>query len=220
MRCVTSFSPKGYEKCGKRFLETYTEFHDIPIDVYIEEPCDFEHELVTFKELYLVPGCVKFLERCKFPIMHGVQIDSKKRMYEYNASRFCRKVFAQIGAASEGSGWLYWLDADIEFDGPIEFPTKKNTFLIYLGRAHPHTCSSFVGFNLDHEVSKLFFKLYWTFYDHGLVFTLEEWHDCAVLDTIRKEMDLPSFSLTQNQQGNVFNDVFPNARHLKAPWKL
>ena len=216
MQCVTSFSAEGYEKYGKRFLETYCEHHDIPIDVYIEEECDFSHPLVTFKQLYLVPGCVDFLRKCQFPIMHGVQLDGT-RLYQYNAGRFCRKVYAQIGA-SEGSGWLYWLDADIEFDQSITFP-EKDTFLLYLGREQPHTCTSFVGFNLDHPVSKSFWKIYREFYDHGLVFTLPQWHDCAVLDAIRTMTGLPAISLTSGE-GNVFDGAFPGAHHRKGVWKL
>jgi len=225
MKCVTSFSPKGYEKVGKRFLETYTEHHDVPIDVYIEEPCDFEHPLVTYKELYLVPGCVEFLKGCRFPIQHGMQLDGT-RLYQYDAARFSRKVYAQIGAAKDATGWLYWLDADIEFHGPIQFP-QKDTFLLYLGRTQPHTCTSFVGFNLDHEASESFWELYQAFYDHGLVFTLDEWHDCAVLDTIRKSADLPGINLTAPRRGtaftgkgNVFDEAFPSAHHRKGKWKV
>jgi len=216
MKCVTSFSAEGYEKYGKRFLETYVEHHDIPIDVYIEDPCDFEHPLITLKELYLVPGCVDFLRKCKFPIMHGVQQDGE-RLYQYNAGRFCRKVYAQISASEGETGWLYWLDADIEFNQPLQFP-EKDTFLLYLGREQPHTCTSFVGFNLDHPASKSFWKIYQDFYDNGLVFTLPHWHDCAVLDAIRELTDLPAISLTSGT-GNVFDTAFPGCHHAKGVWK-
>jgi len=148
--------------------------------------------------------------------MHGAQLDGK-RYYQYNAGRFCRKVYAQIDAAKGENGWLYWLDADIEFEQPLKFP-QEDTFLLYLGREKPHTCTSFVGFNLDHHASRQFWEVYRNFYDYGLVFTLPEWHDCAVLDEIIST-DLPAISLSSGE-GNVFDEVFPGCHHRKGIWKL
>lgn len=218
MKCVTSFSADGYEKYGRRFLETYTEHHDTPIVVYTEEDCDFRHPLVSYKDLYLVPGCVDFLARCKFPIMQGFQLDGT-RVFQFNATRFCRKVYAQLDAAVDETGWLYWLDADIEFTEPMPFPIHLDTFLVYLGRQTTHSCTSFVGFNLDHPMSEAFWDLYRNFYDHGLIFTAAEWHDAYILDVIRKSVDLPCVSLTTGD-GNVFDDAFPGNHHSKGVWKL
>ena len=44
---VTTFSPKGYEQYGKRFIETYKEFCDLPLVVYVEDDLKIKGILLT-----------------------------------------------------------------------------------------------------------------------------------------------------------------------------
>jgi len=231
MRCVTSFSADGYSLYGKRMLETYCEHNDVPISVYIETPeePDFQHELVTYKDLFKCEGINDFLARCTFPVMEGNLWAEGKINYRYNIYRFCRKSFAQINEASQHGDWLYWIDADVEFSGPFEFPWKNNQdlsnpyFMYYLDRPEWHSCASFVGWNLNHEMSGEFWKRYWLIYTTGTVFALPEWHDSYILDWLREQMKFPCVDLAAGLDlkgpANVFDEVFKNAHHKKGNLK-
>ena len=62
MRCVTSFGEDGYKRYGRKFLKSYVEHHDVPIWVYYEgDKPDFEHELITYKDLFKCEGIKEYL---------------------------------------------------------------------------------------------------------------------------------------------------------------
>lgn len=229
MRCVTSFSADGYSLYGKTMLETYCEHNDIPISVYIETPeePDFTHELVTYKDLFKCEGIKDFLGNCKFPMMHG-RLDGKYN-YRYDIFKFCRKSFAQINEASINGDWLFWIDSDVEFTGPMEWPRASSgwemssNFMYYLGRPEWHSCASFVGWNLQHAVSGEFWEQYFLLHVTGKVFGLPEWHDSYILDWLRTEGKLPVVDLAAGMDlkgpANVFDEVFKNAHHKKGNLK-
>jgi len=217
MRCVTSFGPEGYERYGRTFLETYIEHIGLPIDVYYEEQPDFEHELITYHDLFKTEGCVQFLQMASFPAARG-QIWGEGYNYNFDTYKFSRKAFAQIDAASNGPDLLFWLDSDIEFKAPLVFP-QDFEFMAYLGRPEWHSCTSFIGFNLNHEIAGEFFKRYWLMYVTGTIFCLEGWTDCHVLDWLRAQARVPAKNLAEGMdlQGpaNVFDAVFGESGHHK-----
>jgi hypothetical protein len=221
MRCVTSFSADGYKQYGKRFLETYVEHVGLPIDVYYEERPDFEHELVTYWDLFHVEGCTQFLQMASFPAARG-KIWGEGYNYNFDAFKFCRKAFAQIDAASRQPDKLFWLDSDIEFTESF-VPPDDFEFMEYLGRPEWHSCTSFIGFNLEHEIAGEFFKRYWMIYVTGTIFALEAWTDCHVLDWLREQSGVPAKNLAEGLalQGpaNVFDAVFDSAHHKKGNLK-
>lgn len=223
-RALTSFSPEGWDLYGRRMIETFCEHHpDIPIDVYIEGRGDFTgQDQVTCRDLFKVEGCKEFLANTNFPSMSGHIWGEAKRNYRFDVNKFCRKSFAQIDAASRHGDWLYWIDADIEFSGPIDFPTG-DAFMYYLGRPEWHSCASFVGWNLRHPMSGEFWKRYWLLYVTGTVFCLGEWHDSYILDWLRQEMELPAINMAEGLvlkgPANVFDAVFENAHHKKGNLK-
>lgn len=226
-RCVTSFGPEQYEQYGKRFLETYVKWVGKPIDVYHEaaEP-DFKHDLVSYYDLTKTEGCADFcLRTMDFPVMHGHAWGEEQRNYRFDVNKFCRKSFAQIDAASRKPGWLYWIDADVEFSGKFHLP-KRDAFMLYLDRPEWHSCASFVGWDLTHPASAEFWKRYWLLYVTGTVFALPEWHDSFILDWLREQMKFPAHNLASvvpdeelKGPANVFDKVFKNAHHKKGNLK-
>jgi len=225
MRIITSFNEDGYELYGKTFLESYTDHHDKPIIVYYEgQQPDFSHPLVSYKDLLKVEGLGEFLYGAKiFPAFHGNLWAEKKRNYRYDVYKFCRKSFAQIDAAATNDDWLFWIDADVEFTGHLNFPYGP-AFMYYLGRPGWHSCASFVGWNLKHELSGEFWKRYWMLYMTGTVFCLPEWHDSFILDWLRTQIGFESVNLAAGIQmddgpENVFDKVFPMAHHKKGNLK-
>ncbi len=228
MRCVTSFVKEGYRLYGPRFLETYIEHVGVPLEIYIEEEDDYpQHELFTYKQLFKVPGCLKYLETVgSMPACRGHAWGDDKYNYRFDTFRFCRKSFAQVAAASHSpDGWMYWLDADIEFTGRFVFP-RRNAFMLYLGRPDWHSCASFIGWDLTHPISGKFFEMYWKAHITGTILALPEWTDCHVLDFLREQMNLPCVNLAAGLEeqlegpANVFDVVFRNAHHKKGNLKF
>lgn len=224
MKCVTSFGPEGFELYGKRFLETYVEHVRVPIDVYIETPSvAFDHPLVTYHNLLDVPGCHKFLKMVNFPAAQGMVWDDGKRNYRYDCFRFSRKCFAQMDAVTRTDGYLFWIDADVEFFDTFTLPTGF-PFMAYLGRPEWHSCASFVGWDTRHPVSKQFFKIYRELHERGTIFCLPEWHDSFVLDWLREQTKCPALNLAEGLglegPANVFDAVFSSARHKKGNLKF
>ena len=228
---VTSFHPDHYKIYGQTFLETYTAHMTLPLVVYVErqdEFPDFQHELVTFRDLKKVNGMMQTLGMTNFPAARGKLWGGDELDYRFNVNGFCRKSFAQIDAAfahqAEGGSALYWLDADIEFSAQIEMPSVDDTFMLYLGRQGCHSCTSFLGWNLTHPRWREFFNKYWGIYVTGTVFALSEWHDCAVVDFLREDLRVPAVNVSQDivKRGpyNVFDLVFTGAHHKKGGLKI
>ena len=170
-----------------------------------------------------IPGCQEFVKLADFPAARG-QLMGSGYNYNFNAHKFCRKVFAQIDAAAEeGVEKLIWLDADIEFRDRFEIP-EWDGFLAYLGRPEWHTCASFIGWDLTHEQSAQWFEAYWRLYVTGTIFALSAWTDCHALDWLRSQMQFGETNLAEGLElkgpANVFDEVFgPVAHHKKGNLK-
>lgn len=229
MRVITSMSNEGYKHYGKKCLEGLVEHFPCPITVYYEaEKPDFEHEKITYKNLFEVTGCREFLGIAgTLPIFSGVI--NGKRNYRWDVFKFSRKCFAQLDAASDDEDYLFWVDADTVWTKDISTEVLTDmvddTFMAYLGRPDWHSCASFIGWNMTNPRSDEFWNAYYDTFISGKVFLMDEWHDCFVLDVLRKVLDLPQKDLAEgielgNGPVNVFDHVFKGtARHLKGNLK-
>lgn len=229
--CVTSFGPSGYELYGCHFLETFVQYVDCAIVVYVEgleNVPQFSHPKIEYRDLLATNGLRQTLSMTRFPAAQGRLWGGDQVNYRYDVHKFCRKSFAQIDAAVKhcdaGGDTLYWIDADVEFFSTFVLPRADHTFMIYLDRPEWHSCASFIGWNLKHNAFKEFFKRYLSIYTSGTVFALPEWHDSYVLDWLRKQLKLPSENLAAGLDlegpANVFNEVFATARHKKGLLKF
>jgi hypothetical protein len=229
--CITSFGPDGYELYGKQFLQTYIKNVTLPLVVYIEGPentPNFEHPLITYRDLLSVNGVAQALSITNFPAARGQVWGKKESNYKFNVNKFCRKSFAQIDAAGshgqQGGKSLYWLDADIVFTERFEPPALEQFFMLYLGRPEWHSCTSFIGWNLGYAGAARFFEEYWKLYITGTIFCLPEWHDCAALDFLRQETKVAAKNLAEGMPlkgpANVFDEVFKTAHHKKGNLKF
>lgn len=229
MRVITSMSNDGYKNYGKTCLQGLVKHMPCPITVYYEDiKPDFKHKKITYKPLFDVQGCKETLTVFStLPIFQGM-IDGK-RNYRWDIFKFVRKCFAQFDAASDDEDYLFWVDADTEWNKDI---SKKvltemvdDTFMAYLGRPNWHSCASFIGWNLTNPRSDEFWNMYYDTIISGKVLAFAEWHDCFILDTLRQYMDLPQKDLAAGIElgkgpVNVFDYVFKGtARHLKGNLK-
>jgi hypothetical protein len=227
---VSSFSEEGYELYGKRFLESFTKHWDWPLTIYYEDvQPDFEHDQVTFKNLFEVKGCKQYLAATStFPIFKGL-IDVK-RDYRFDTYRFARKMFAQADAADGKDGQLWWIDADTEILSPLPESLLEDALegvlMAFMGRPGWHSCASLVGWDLAHPYSQSFWMAYFNLHTTGQIFVLPEWHDSYVLDVLRKESGIPARNMAEhiemdNGPVNVFDLVLDGyARHFKGNKKF
>ena len=171
---ITSFSEKGYEEYGRRFIKGFLDYwEDEPLTVYVEGTAcrekinqEFDpHNLVKLIVVDLLddPDFVQFaklLEKSD-PLYRGCmrnpQTGEEMYNFRYDAHKFFRKVFAITAYDQEQSYFcappepFAWLDADIVF-----YKKLPENFLVdllaghavaYLGRSNMYTETGFIAWD-------------------------------------------------------------------------
>ena len=235
---VTSFSEEGYDLYGKKFIDGFVKHNpDIKLLVYYETerpPSDIDYKNVLYISLSKVEGMIPFLQAMSaFPVMKGIV--GGKRYYQYDAYKFCRKIFAQCDAATRASDILCWIDADVEFDKPLhpawveslfdERDDGLTPFCAVMKRPSWHLCASFVAWDMTHEQALPFWNAYFDLLISGRFLLMPEWHDSFLLEQVLTGMELDvkdiaaEYELTDGPV-NVFDIVFNGvARHNKGNLK-
>lgn len=203
---VTTFHRAGYEKYGRRMIETFLKNwpSDITLYVYAED-CQVTETAENLKVLDLhssSPELVSFKERWKnVPKANGDvttdPIRSKRKDagkgFKWDAVRFAHKVYSIFDCAKKcDSDVLFWMDADTVCHSPItksqiEKFCGSNVDLGFLGREGKYTECGLYSMNLSSSAIQSFLREFQRMYDdadHG-IFTLIEWHDSFVFDAVR-----------------------------------
>lgn len=227
---VTCFHKKGYEKYGKRMLESAIENYDGDIVAYSEDFDDWipdlQHEKVSFRPLQDVYGYDAFMDYCgRSQIFRGLTAFG----YDYNhdAVKFSKKVFAQFDAFDLEPGKIIWVDADSIIKKPTQFDFFAGKAVFHLGRDGFYTESGVVGFDTEHPDFKEFLKQYQRVYRKGIIFTLPRWHDCEALDWAIVESNIQTHNLSADWKPGDDIDVLPTTvlgeyiTHMKGnkKWK-
>lgn len=208
---VTTFHKEGYEKYGKRMINSFLK--NWPIDVILlvyAEDCQIlesapnlivrdlhqsSQDLVIFKNKW------KNDPRAIGKLATG-PADRKGKQpgigFKWDAIRFSHKVYAIFDAAKKSnSDILIWMDADTVCHSPISkekleslIPQHKD--LCFLGRKGKYTECGLYAMNLRNSIVQEFLKEFQQLYDFAEegIFKLQEWHDSFVFDTVRKKMKL------------------------------
>lgn len=204
---ITSFNWEGYQKYGKRFVETWLEFwpKSIRLTVFYEgeqfEDFDFPSG-ISWHPIETVEFLPDFLDGCRrFPIFNGIVGDH----YDINFdARMGRKTFMQVHAGRKYGGKVFWIDADTVTTKHVPevfldqcLPDDK--FCCFLGREGWYfTESGFIGFNASHPIANNFFRDYAHVFIVGSIFTQAPqfnergqyvgggWHDCIAFDIMRQ----------------------------------
>jgi hypothetical protein len=197
---VTSFNPDT-QKYGLRCIETLKKFFPGKIVAYVDTPLEFEG--VEVRDFYSIPGVRSYLERiARHPGADGTGPNGYD--YRYDASKFCRKVFAQEAVFDEDQ-YVYWFDADcIVLQAIPEGFLKELVIrpLAYLGRKgeQAYTETGWLGFNTKHEEFQAFRQKYLSYFTSGRIFSqLKGWHDCIAFDYARQGIN--GNNLTPNAHG-------------------
>lgn len=200
---VTSFSPKGYQVYGKRFIETFAHWpEDVPLYVYYEgeKPLDAS-ERAIWKPLDAD------VDRQRFMTTHK---DEDPKDYRKCVVRYSHKVFAMTAAPRE-TDHLIWVDADCETFAPVTHDMLKavcgdpGQVGSFLGRPyHRHSETGFWSVRMDTSGDDFLDVLRMT-YTSGEILTLSEHHDCMAFDFVRRRFE---------RAGHRFKNLCPNATGL------
>lgn len=188
---VTTFHPRAGETYARQMLESLVGKFDGRIIAYIEEHPSWTDTRIEWRDLYSIPGLNEFLAKLKD--MHGTDgMGSGEYDYRYNASAFCRKVFAQDHVFDEDDT-VIWFDSDCLIKEP--FPegffedVLRDVPFAFLGRegkAGAYTETGWLGFKTDHPDFPKFRAKYLPYFTSGEIFTqLVGWHDCIAFDHAR-----------------------------------
>jgi hypothetical protein len=227
---VTSMNQEIADNCGSKMLETFIEYWPFEAEMHVYSEDDplkaVTHDRIIYHKLQDVPGYNELeMAFSTFPIFDGI-VDNK-RHYQWDVHRFFRKVFAQIDAANDYEGYLFWLDSDVItlnwVDAAALEHWMEGAFIAVMKRKTWHLCSSFVGWDCSHPHAKSFWETYYRNYLSGKVLLLPQWDDAFVLEKTIEGLDgVKDIAAHVEGEGpyNVFDTVFDKiATHKKGNLK-
>jgi hypothetical protein len=200
---------------GQRMIATFLKSWPTNVDLLVyAENClvqesadnlvvlDLEHEspeLVQFKQKW------QHVPRANGDISHDpVRARRKdyKKSFKWDAVRFAHKVYAICHAARHCTAdWLIWMDADtvchsVINNSDLDALCPESYDVCYLGRENKYSECGLYALNLRSSQTQEFLKLFQHYYDSAEtgIFTLAEWHDSFVFDTVRSQLPLHSLN--------------------------
>lgn len=206
---VTTFNAAGYEKYGKRFLQTYIDNWPKTVHLFVyAENCQVAESASNITVVDMNTACTKLLEfknkwrhepKANGDISKVPRLASRKdshKPFKWDAVRFSHKVYSIFHCASSLSdGWLLWMDADTVCHSPITQEQVESFLpsqyeLCFLGREKKFSECGLYGLNLETASARKFLQQFQEMYDNAEqgIFTLEEWHDSYVFDEVRKRI--------------------------------
>jgi hypothetical protein len=220
---ATTFTKQGYELHGRKFVETFKKHW--PDDVVLRAyPEGFSLE---GRELHLnCPELVKFKLACRDPAAHGVLEGGYKR--DFDAVKWCHRIFALKAAADEGCEVLMNMDSDIVTFSPVTHKFLDDLLqdcdIAYMPRKiYRYSECSFVIYRMTPKV-KDFIDAHQKLYTTGDIFELPGWTDCHGFDYLLTKFDIKSRDINEGLPASMH--PFVNGPlgtcmdHMKGPRKL
>lgn len=231
MRVCTSFSPKGYEVYGKKFIESF-RWHapddelwvfyegrkpDIPGCVYVDLNTDAERRL--------------FLDQNRDkPHANGIVNTNRGVIadYRFQAIRFAHKVFAMSHPARPREGNWVWCDADVIVTKNLtedwwEESCPEGFVCSYLGRKDwDHSETGWLAFTKRYGGHEFLDELR-QLYISGEIFRLRGFTDSFAFDRVRSEWEAEGKHFHDLAKGIGGNHVWPDTvlgrvmTHQKGP---
>lgn len=242
---VTTFNAAGYEKYGKRMIQTFLQNWpaEVQLVVYAEN-CPVQESapnLIVHDLESVSPELVRFKTQWRgVPKANGdVSADpvrSKRKDsgkgFKWDAVRFAHKVYSIFHcAANHTTDWLLWMDADMVCHSPVTVDVLDRLCpnvhdLCFLGRKGKYTECGLYAMNLKHSIMKQFLWDFQRMYDdaeHG-IFRLVEWHDSFVFDAVRNnhklnQLDWSSHLITGEGHPLINSEWGAYLDHLKGSRK-
>ncbi len=192
---VTTFNAAGYERYGKRMVETFhARWPSAVALLVLAEGC--AGSVINALDFNLhVPSAAAFKRTHRENALAAGKIGGGYN-FRYDAIRFCHKVFAMEFASwhaiAVGYDALIWIDADTvtHTDVPAAFVESllpAHADVAYLARKTKFTETGFVVFRATTPGLGIIRRLA-NLYRSGGVFGLREWHDAYAFDHVREHM--------------------------------
>lgn len=243
---VTSFSAKGWNDYGERFVKTFNHFWPIEVELHVVsedpfEPLEAEGRLVKIWSFEEDPQAKLFYETYRDQKWcHGDAgaprpdwlppnwPQQRGYCFRHDAYKFSKKVFALALVAERIQPQpLLWLDADVitfaQVPSALINKLLPPGFLIsYLPRAHNYYSEcGFVGYDLRSPEVRDFIKAFVGLYTSREIFKHKQWHDCWAFDLMRKETKINAYPLPHGSNHHPFiNSVLGSYMdHLKGDRK-
>lgn len=206
---VTTFNHTLHEEYAYKFMQTYNWNFDL--HVYSEDALLINAKRIDFST---VEGHDAFVRRNK---KRGNQTNWRERSldFKWDGVRFSHKSYAWcdfILNKSNRYDGLIFIDADSTFKVPIDYSWiaehihRDNCMVTYMGRP-TYTETGFIYFNLKHNDVKDFAAEVKSYYDEDKIWDLEEYTDCWVFDTVRKQFEteksIKNYSLGDGNTGHI-----------------
>lgn len=240
---VTSCSLRGWEDYGQRFVKTFRQYWPQDVQLYVVSEDLLPWDCAISSGFYYLPlkdsaeawnflirhrhdrwasgdpsaGIPDFVNG-KWPIKSGY-------CYLHDAYKFCKKVFAiELAAHTVIKGRMFWFDCDVVTFAPVSEKILQellpdDTAISCLERPGLYTETGFVGYNLDHSETRQLIVRCADMFASDKVFQLEQWHDCWVFDLVRRQMNIPTFSIPHKSHKHPFINSMLGQYfdHLKGP---
>lgn len=205
---VTTFNQSGYDKYGRRMIDTFLANWPKEVQLYVyAEDCVVEKSapnLTVYDFNKKVPALVAFKNRYKDDprangkLAMGPPSDNGKQRgigFKWDAVRFSHKIYAVCDAARASSDTVIWMDADMVCHSPITLETLDRLIPItadvaFLGRSKKYTETGLWAINMSNSVNASFIQWMQDAYDDAEngVLAMKEFHDCWVFDRTRERL--------------------------------
>lgn len=242
---VTSCSLAGWEKYGRRFVETFDKYWPPSVSLYVvsEDQLPFMFSARStpryqvccslgdsmawqqFMEKYGAEAWVRGDSTCPRPSNVAPRWrEDKGYNFRFDAYKFSKKVFAiEMIARRVREGRLLWIDADVLTfaEVPETLPERllpSAYALSCLARPGYHSECGFVGYNIDHSGAIHFLKAFAGLYASGEVFNAPEYHDSFVFDWLRNKLLTATHHIPHRSKSHPFiaSELGKYMDHLKG----
>lgn len=239
---VTSCSYAGWEKYGRRFVETFKQFWPASVQLHVVSEdalpgldgdskfwrLDQSEAWTKFQHDNIMELWVRGDGAAKRP--SGIAprwLATSGLNFRFDAWKFSKKVFAiELVADSIKCGRLCWIDADVLTFAPVpeDLPQRMlpiGKAISCLSRRGYHSECGFVGYNLHHSATMNFIRAFSNLYTSAEVFKLAEWHDSWVFDWLRNKMLIDTYAIPHKSHGHPFinSELGLYMDHLKGKRK-
>jgi hypothetical protein len=186
IKAITTFSAAGYEQYGRRMVDTFNQYWQIPLTVYQEG-----FKISNGVDLN-VPWQTEFKRRNSY---------RKFADFRFDAVRFSHKV-AAVTEAARDCDYLIWLDGDVfthktvSMADTTQWLPADDEYISWLWRDKLYPEMGFYVLNVNHPQHKTAMNNLVNYYADDSIYKLEQWHDCWVFREVIKNLGVKWKSLS------------------------
>lgn len=191
---ISTFNAEGLSLYGRRMASSFLKNWPmtVPLRIYSEG----WRENIASEELDLYQSSrwlAEFKERHK---------SRKYKDYRWDAIRFAHKVAAVCHAARSDADVVIWLDGDIVTHSPINIDEldslspSGDEWVAWLDRINIYPECGFYMLNCRHPRHIEMINALQGIYEDDKLFSLPEWHDCFVLQSLVQSTGIRTKSLS------------------------